>query len=102
MNHTETLQSSSFSRRRLHGFHKLAAPPPIETPLDLGFPKQKLLFTIPEAADYLAVSTTTVRNLIDTGALQAGHVGISANPKRHRMRITRESMERLKQERFGR
>ena len=70
-------------------------------PVDLGLPKEKLLLTIPETAQYLQVSYTTVRNLIDTGSLVAGHVGMSPTAKRLTLRITRESVERLQKQRFG-
>ncbi len=74
---------------------------PEAAPPELGFPKEKLLLTVPETARYLQVSTTTVRNLIDSGELIAGHVGMSPTAKRLCLRVTRQSMERLQKKRFG-
>lgn len=54
-----------------------------------------------EAAQLLAVSKTTVRNLIECGQLEAGHVGRARDGRRLHLRITAESLAKFQRERFG-
>lgn len=54
-----------------------------------------------EAAHLLAVSKTTVRNLIECGQLEAGHVGRARDGRRLHLRITAQSLAKFQQERFG-
>lgn len=101
MKHSATL-SSPFRVRATQAPSSLRdTSPPEVSPVNLGLPKEKLLLTIPETAYYLQVSATTVRNLIDSGELVAGHVGTSPNAKRRLLRITRQSVEGLQKQRFG-
>lgn len=101
MKHSIPLASPLSSRSRLQSMSHRLTQSGEEKRLDLGLPKIKRLLTIQETADILLVSHTTVRNMIDCGALDAGHVGLYANPQRQHLRITRESVERLQKERFG-
>lgn len=101
MKHAATLSRSVRVQARSIAF-PVAAPATTQSePLDLGIPKEKRLFTIPETARYLQVSATTVRNMIDCGTLVAGHVGMSPTAKRQCLRVTRQSVEQLQRERFG-
>lgn len=54
-----------------------------------------------EAAQLLAVSKTTVRNLIECGQLEAGHVGRARDGRRLHLRVTAQSLAKFQQERFG-
>lgn len=101
MKHSATLPSPFRVQPRSTPSSASPTADPDAAPTDLGLPKEKLLLTIPETAHYLQVSSTTVRNLIDSGELIAGHVGMSPTAKRLCLRVTRQSMERLQKKRFG-
>lgn len=101
MKHSIPLSSPISTSSRVLSLSSCVTHPPEATPPDLGIPKFKRLLTIQETADVLLVSPTTVRNMIDCGALDAGHLGSSPNPQRQHRRITRESVERLQKQRFG-
>jgi len=53
-----------------------------------------------DAAQMLSVSKTTVRNLIDEGQLEAGHVGRARDGRRRHLRVTALSMEAYLRRRF--
>jgi hypothetical protein len=55
-------------------------------------PLVKALFRKDEVAMLLAVSTKTVDRMLDRGLLEAHVVGLSDQPMRKQMRVTRESL----------
>lgn len=56
---------------------------------------------VDEAAALLSVSKTTVRNLIECGQLEAGHVGLTCDGRRLHLRITARSLAAFQRARFG-
>ncbi|MEM1058016.1 MAG: helix-turn-helix domain-containing protein [Verrucomicrobiota bacterium] len=62
--------------------------------------ERRRLYRVREAAELLDVSRTTVRNLIECGQLEAGHVGRSANGRRLHLRITAASLDAYLRARF--
>lgn len=62
---------------------------------DLHLPSSKPLYRIDEVATILSVSTNQVRNLTDSGELEAVPIGAAMDPPplRHHVRITARSIE---------
>jgi excisionase family DNA binding protein len=101
MKHSETFLASSHLSLRPDPRSTSATEDSSISPLDIGLPRQRLLLKVGETADLLHISLTTVRNLIDSGVLEAGNIGKPTGCRQH-VRITRESVERFRRQRFGR
>jgi excisionase family DNA binding protein len=66
-------------------------------------PKKELvppLVKVTEVAKYLSVSRGTVRNLIDSGDLNASKINSGSKERKH-VRVTRESLLGFYKKRFG-